>query len=147
MVGDSISIDVQPYLKPDGVTVNGEVSRQFSTGIEVVEAIASAHRLPGTLVVELGTNGTVTADQVDEMIRAARGVDHVVFLTVAVPRSWEAGDNAVLAAAPTRYPRLVAVADWHALASHHPEWFTPDQVHLEPAGARAMTGLILTAVH
>ena len=59
-----------------------------------------------------------------------------------VPRSWEAGDNAVLAAGVARYPGVAVLADWYTLSSGHPEWFTPDQVHLEPAGAQAMATLI-----
>jgi lysophospholipase L1-like esterase len=111
-----------------------------------VQAVAAAHQLPGVLVVALGTNGTVTADEVDEMVHAAIGAHHIVFVTIDVPRSWEVGDNAVLLAAPARYPGLVTVADWHAVAAAHPEWFTPDQVHLQTPGAQALAALILSAV-
>ena len=34
------------------------------------------------------------------------------------------------------------LADWNALATPHPEWFTADQVHLNPAGATALAALI-----
>ena len=34
------------------------------------------------------------------------------------------------------------LADWYSMSSPHPEWFTPDQVHLQPAGAAAMAALI-----
>jgi lysophospholipase L1-like esterase len=37
---------------------------------------------------------------------------------------------------------VAVLANWYALSSGHPEWFTPDQVHLEPAGAAALAGLI-----
>jgi len=144
-VGDSISLDAAPFLQASGVVVNGEVSRQFSTGIGVVAELATAHQLPGTLVVDLGANGTVTAAEIDEMVQAAAGVHHLVFVDVMVPRSWEQADNAVLLAAPSRYPKLVTVADWHAVSGAHPEWFTADGVHLNPDGARALAGLILAA--
>jgi lysophospholipase L1-like esterase len=48
----------------------------------------------------------------------------------------------VLAAGVARYPGVAVLADWDSLSSGHPEWFTPDQVHLEPAGAQALAGLI-----
>jgi hypothetical protein len=145
-VGDSVSIDAEPYLQASGVVVNGMVGRQFSTGISVVAAIAAAHQLPATLVVALGANGTVTAEEIDQMVQTAVGAHHIVFVDVDVPRSWEVGDNAALLAAPARYPGLVTVADWHTVAAGHPEWFTPDQVHLQPTGARALASLILAAV-
>ncbi len=143
-VGDSLMIDIQPYLEADlpGVTVDGMVSRQFESGVAVVQAARAAGALGNVLVVELGTNGTVTPSDVDAMMQAAAGVRRVVFVNVDVPRSWEAADNAVLAAGVARYPGVAVLADWYSLSSGHPEWFAPDQVHLQPAGARAMAALI-----
>ena len=143
-VGDSIVIDIQPYLESDipGVTVDGEVSRQFETGIGIVQADRAAGTLGAVLVVELGTNGSVTAADFDAMMQAAAGVERVVFVNINVPRPWEVPDNAVLSAGVARYPGVAVLADWDAESTPHPEWFTPDQVHLEPAGARALAALV-----
>ena len=143
-VGDSIMLDIQPELTGDlpDVTVDGLVSRQFEAGIGVVQAARSAGTLGKVLVVELGTNGTVTPSDVDAMMQAAQGVTRVVFVNVCVPRAWAAGDNAVLAAGVARYPGVAVLADWNALATPHPEWFTADQVHLSPTGAAALAALI-----
>ena len=143
-VGDSIMIDIQPYLETDipGVTVDGVVSRQFETGIGVVQAERAAGTLGSVLVVELGTNGSVTPSDFDAMMQAAAGVQRVVFVNINVPRPWEAPDNAVLAAGVARYPGVAVLADWNALSTPHPEWFTPDQVHLQPTGAQALAALV-----
>ena len=143
-VGDSIMIDIQPYLESDipGVTVDGEVSRQFETGIGIVQADRAAGTLGAVLVVELGTNGSVTAADFDAMMQAAAGVKRVVFVNINVPRPWEVPDNAVLSAGVARYPGLAVLADWNAESAPHTEWFTPDQVHLEPAGAQALAALV-----
>lgn len=143
-MGDSVIIDIQPNLEADipGVSVDGLVSRQFESGIAVVQADRAAGTLGSVLVIELGTNGTVTSDNVDAMMQAAAGVKRVVFVNVDVPRSWEASDNAVLAAGVARYPGVAVLADWYSLSSPHPEWFTADQVHLNPTGASAMATLI-----
>jgi len=143
-VGDSIMIDIQPYLQAavPGVTVDGVVSRQFETGIGVVQAARASGTLGSVLVVELGTNGSVTPSDVDAMMQAAAGVKRVVFVNINVPRPWEAPDNAVLAAGVARYPGVAVLADWNAISTPHPEWFTPDQVHLEPAGAQALAALV-----
>jgi hypothetical protein len=143
-VGDSLMIDIQPYLEADlpGVTVDGMVSRQFEAGIAVVQAARAAGTLGNVLVVELGTNGAVTSSDIDAMMQAAAGVRRVVFVNVDVPRSWEATDNATLAAGVARYPGVAVLADWFSLSSDQPQWFDPDQVHLLPAGAQAMAALI-----
>jgi hypothetical protein len=143
-VGDSIMLDIQPALTADlpGVTVDGLVSRQFDAGIGVVRTDRAAGTLGRVLVVELGTNGAVTPAAVDAMMQAASGVTRVVFVNVDVPRDWAESDNAVLAAGVTRYPGVAVLADWKSLATPHPEWFTADQVHLNPAGATALATLI-----
>ena len=143
-VGDSIMLDIQPELTADlpDVTVDGLVSRQFEAGIGVVQADRAAGTLGRVLVVELGTNGSVTSSDVDAMMQAAQGVTRVVFVNVCVPRDWTAGDNAVLAAGVARYPGVAVLADWNALATPHPEWFTADQVHLDPTGAAALAALV-----
>jgi lysophospholipase L1-like esterase len=137
-------IDMQPNLQADipGIAVDGAVSRQFETGIGVVQADRSAGTLGSVLVIELGTNGTVTSSDIDAMMQAAAGVKRVVFVNVDVPRSWEQPDNATLAAGVARYPGVAVLADWFSLSSPHPEWFAADQVHLQPAGAAALAGLI-----
>jgi len=143
-VGDSIILDIQPYLVTDilGARVDGTVSRQFETGIGVIRADRADGTLGNVLIVELGTNGTVTPADFDALMQAAAGVRRVVIVNVDVPRPWEQGDNAVLAAGVARYPGVAVLADWYSLSSDHPDWFTPDQVHLEPAGARALADLV-----
>lgn len=143
-VGDSIMLDIQPDLLAivPGARVDGLVSRQFETGVGVVQAERAAGTLGTVLVVELGTNGSVTSSDFDAMMQAAAGVKRIVFVNINVPRSWTAPDNAVLAAGVARYPGVAVLADWNALSSGHPEWFTPDQVHLQPAGAQALAALV-----
>jgi hypothetical protein len=137
-------LDIQPELQAivPAARVDGLVSRQFETGIGVVQAERAAGTLGTVLVVELGTNGSVTSSDFDAMMQAAAGVKRVVFVNINVPRSWTAPDNAVLAAGVARYPGVAVLADWNALSSGHPEWFTPDQVHLQPAGAQALAALV-----
>ena len=80
-------IDIQPYLQADvpGVRVDGLVSRQFETGIGIVRADRAAGTLGDVLVVELGTNGSVTDADVDAMMQAATGVSRVVFVNLVRP--------------------------------------------------------------
>jgi hypothetical protein len=143
-VGDSVLLDAQPELATDvpGIAVDGLVSRQFDAGIGVVQADRAAGTLGKVLVVELGTNGPISPGEVDAMVQAASGVARVVFVNVCVPRPWAAPDNAVLADGVARHPGVAVLADWNSLATAHPEWFTSDQVHLNPAGAVALATLI-----
>jgi lysophospholipase L1-like esterase len=146
-VGDSVTIDISVDLQHDmpGAVVDGRVGRQFGEGIQIVDGLRRAGRLPPVVIVALGTNGTVTAAQVDAMLRAAAGARRVVLVTVHVPRSWQDADNATLRAGAARDPRAV-IADWYALSAGHPEWFAPDGYHLNRSGSRALAALIVSVV-
>ncbi len=125
-VGDSIMIDIQPYLQTDipGVDRRRRGQPAVRDGIGVVQADRAAGTLGSVLVVELGTNGSVTSSDFDAMMQAAAGVKRVVFVNINVPRPWEAPDNAVLAAGVARYPGVAVLADWNTVSTPHPEWFT-----------------------
>ncbi|HET9050289.1 MAG TPA: hypothetical protein VFO60_01220 [Candidatus Dormibacteraeota bacterium] len=146
-VGDSVTLDIANPLRADvpGVVVDGQVGRQFSVGISIIAGLRSAGRLPPMVIVALGTNGTVTAQQIDQMMSAATGARRVVFVTVHVPRVWQDSDNAVIRAGVTRYPNA-GLADWNALSAGHPAWFAPDGYHLSTTGATALARLIAAAL-
>ena len=146
-VGDSVTLDVKPYLEQDvnGITVDGRVSRQWDTGVAIINSLRQSGHLPPTVVVDLGTNGTVTSPQFDAMMRAAAGASRVVFVSVRVPRSWEASDNSVIRAGVARYGNT-ALADWYSLSQGHPEWFYSDGYHLTPSGSRALASLIASVI-
>jgi len=146
VVGDSILLDIQTQLTADvpGVRVDALVSRQFAAGVAVVQADRAAGILGKVVVVELGTNGAFRPADVDALVAAAGPVIRIVFVNVCVPRPWAALDNAVLADGVARHVDVTVLADWNALATPHPEWFTADQVHLNPGGATALAALIAT---
>jgi hypothetical protein len=146
-IGDSVMLGASSALRAaiPSIEVDAVVSRQWDPGVATVDSDRGSGRLRPTLVVDLGTNGTVSAPQFDAMVRAAAGTRRVVFVTVRVPRSWEASVNATLRAGVARHPGAV-LSDWYAASAGHPEWFGPDGYHLQPAGARALAALIAGAV-
>jgi hypothetical protein len=143
-VGDSVLLDAVPYLQADlpGVHVTGQVNLQFDDGVQMVAADRAAGTLGDVLVVALGTNGAVTMSQFDAMMQAANGVKRVVLVNVNVPRTWATSVNAVLASGVAGHRGTAVLANWNALSAGHPTWFAPDQVHLEPAGAKAFADLV-----
>jgi hypothetical protein len=146
-IGDSVMLGASSALRAaiPSIEVDAVVSRQWDPGVATVQSDRGSGRLRPTLVVDLGTNGTVSAAQFDAMVRAATGTRRIVFVTVRVPRSWEASVNATLRAGVARQAGAV-LADWYAASAGHPEWFGPDGYHLQPAGARALAALIAGAV-
>jgi len=146
-VGDSVMLGASSALRRDipSIEVDAVVSRQWDAGVAAVGADRDSGRLRPTLVVDLGTNGTVSAAQFDAMVRAAAGSRRIVIVTVRVPRPWETEVNGALRAGVSR-TRGTVLVDWYAASAGHPEWFAPDGYHLEPAGARAFASLVAAAV-
>ncbi len=144
-IGDSVMIDYQDALAQDipGVMVDAVVSRQWSTGVALVQQLHAAGQLGAVVIVGLGTNGPIASADFDRMMAALAGASRVVFVTVNVDQPWQDSVNAVLAAGVARYPRTV-LADWHALAAANTQWLYADGTHLpiDGPGAQALAHLV-----
>lgn len=146
-VGDSIMLGASSQyfgtLSMCG-TVDAKVGRQLSEGISVV---ASHAPYPSTVVIGLGTNGTVTASQVDSILRLVSSVPKVVLVTVQLngTRSWQDSVNAELRAAAGRWAN-VTIADWYGASQGHPGYFRDDQIHITSSGAQAYAATIAAAL-
>src|SRR3984957_2185107 len=114
-VGDSVLLAsaVQLTAALPGISINAQVSRQVSVGLSIVQRLAAAGRLRPVVVFALGTNGTFTAQQMRQLVRAVGPHRELVLINTYEARSWEAGVNRVIAAAARRYPN-VGMANWFA---------------------------------
>ncbi len=140
-VGDSLMVSVTPWMRQQGFTVHAKVGRQFSTAPGIVRSFGS--KLPRNVVVELGTNGTVSLGACRSVIETAGKYRRVFLVTARVPRSWEAGNIRTIRACDATYAsKRVRVIDWHTHSSGHPEWFAGDRVHLSSTGRQAFQRLI-----
>jgi hypothetical protein len=145
-VGDSVLEDVQLYapatLASRGISFNAAVSRQWQAGETILSSVRAAGKLPPVVIVALGTNGAIRAEDFDAMMRAAAGSTKVVFMTVTGPCI---ANNPVIAAGVARYPQA-RLADWAAVSAAHADWFARDRVHVGPAGAAALGALLASVI-
>jgi hypothetical protein len=133
----------RPLLAAAGVRVDAVVGRQFGQAVSRVRAASRAGALPRNVLVHLGTNGVVTVSDCRAVVDAAGPARRVFLVTVRAPRTWTTTDNVHLRACAASYPgRRVVLVDWASRSSHHPEWFYRDEIHPNPAGRLAYTGLI-----
>jgi hypothetical protein len=143
-LGDSVMLGAANALAEaiGGVEVDAAVSRQFTTGLELLLARRDEGRLPGTVVVHLGTNGSVAGETCDALMDALAG-RRVLLVTLQVPRSWEAGNNAILRDCALRHG--AGIADWSS-AADRPGQLAGDGYHLNPEGADAYAALIASVL-
>ncbi|MCY7848442.1 acetyltransferase [Bacillus haynesii] len=145
-VGDSVMLDIASGLrrKIPGITIDGQVGRQVREALQLTSTYASFNHPDKAVVIELGTNGYFTDSQLDALLDAFSKAD-VYLVNTRVPRQWESKVNESLRKhADSR--QNVTLVDWHAEALQHPEYFTPDGVHLMPKGAEALASLIVKAM-
>jgi hypothetical protein len=144
-VGDSVMLDYQTPLQTDvpGIDVEASVSRQWYTGVSILQQLKAAGQLGAEVVVALSTNGPISDADFDQMMGVLQGASRVVFVNVHVDKPWQDPNNQVLAAGAARYPNVV-IADWATMAAQNPSWFGSDGTHLaiDGAGTTELASLI-----
>ena len=147
-IGDSVMLGSAAGLQkaiPELEIMDAEVGLQVSEAIGILRARRVAGELGDVVVVHLGSNGTFTAEQFDEMMGVLGEDRRVVLVNTKVPRTWEQPNNQVIAEGVQQYPNAVLV-DWYAASVDHPEYFWGDGIHLCPRGTRVYAGLIAASL-
>ncbi|HEY8546316.1 MAG TPA: DUF4214 domain-containing protein [Acidimicrobiales bacterium] len=127
----------QPTWRGDGCG-----AEDIPSGIDALRAARAAGQLGGAVVLHLGNNGPMSAEEFDALMAEVADQRLVLALTLHEPRSYEGPNNAVITGATARWPNL-RIIDWHSAAKDHPEWFGDGEgIHLSRTGAAAMAELI-----
>jgi hypothetical protein len=124
-------LDYQTPLQADvpGIQVDAAVSRQWDTGVALLQQLKSEGQLGAQVVVALSTNGPITSSDFTAMMSVLQGASRVVFVNIHVDKPWQDPNNEVLAQGAVQYSNVV-IADWATLAAQNPSWFGPDGTHL-----------------
>ena len=151
LIGDSIGIDVTPYLKALYPNLNAEAKegRQFYEAKTVVRQLLDNGKLAPTVVFVLGSNGLIKESLLKELIDMIGSDRKIVFVNTQVPRSWCEGVNETLTNIVAQYPNTI-IADWYTASIGKDDYFYNDNVHPNPAGSKIMAQVIagaITAVH
>jgi peptidoglycan/LPS O-acetylase OafA/YrhL len=149
-VGDSVLLAAQRAVVESfgaRIGIDAAVGRQVDEGIALLERYRQAGTLAqaSAVVVDLGTNGPMTAQHVERLGRALEGVPRVVIVNVRVPRRWEAESNASINDAMARNPQW-KLADWYT-ASAGDGAMERDGVHPTTAGARIYADVVSALVN
>jgi hypothetical protein len=141
-LGDSVMLGAAGELTKRGYVVDAAESRQFSDGRAIVEQLAAAGRLGDVVVVHLGTNGDIDANDLTAMMEALVDVPQVLLLTIDVERAWTESNNTLIFNAASTYPN-VSVLYWADLDDSCPgDCFQSDGFHLRPDGQTYYAALI-----
>lgn len=144
-VGDSLLVAARPQLRRRGFAVHARVGRQFSAAPGILRGYGK--KLARNVVIELGTNGTVSLATCRKVVRIAGKKRRVFLVNNRVPRSWQNSNNRTLRRCDRSFSgRRVRVIDWYEASAGHRSWFAADGVHHTARGRRAFVKVIDRAV-
>jgi len=131
-------------LRPDVVVQ--DLSLPPVNGIDIIRQLKESGQLSPVVVIGLGTNGTITDGHMAALQQLLADRQRVIFLNLKVPRSWEAGDNAVIQKWVPQFGNAVLI-NWNGEGSLHPEFFYEDHIHLNTAGRARYADLIAAQIN
>ncbi len=115
-VGESVMLGAKPVLEARGIKTVAEVSKGPTWELEQLQLAKTKYHITLGVVIQLGTNGAVTADQYEAVLNEVKDVPKVVMMTVKAPKPWIAGNNDIIRSLPATHPNVV-VLDWEARAA------------------------------
>ena len=122
--------------------MNAQEGRQATEYPGVIDYYRQQGQLPENVVIQVGNNGPVYYDELSAIRDALKGVPHVYFVNVEVPRSWQSEVNGELESFVKSWPQAKLI-DWYDTVQSA---MTYDGIHLNPEGQTAYTHLIANAV-
>ncbi len=144
-LGESVLIGASAALQREfpEMVIDAEVGRQQEEMVARIAELADAGALRSEVILHVGSNGYIGENSVAAMLDTltAGGVQHIVVLTVSVPRRWQDPNNEVLAAVVPRYPNAILM-DWRDAVRSNPDLVVADGVHPTGPGIRTLTDLI-----
>lgn len=146
-IGDSVMLAAAPQLHAAmrGIYIDATVSRQMSAGLQTVRRLADGGLLRSVVVVDLGTNGPVTSQQIRQLLVDIGPRRELVLVNIFVPQPWEHEVNRVLSAA-ARGDAQVVLANWWKAIDNHTGLLWGDGVHPRPPGASLYAHVVAAAV-
>lgn len=147
-VGDSIMVAATPALDQalPGIYIDAMVGRQFSVGLDVIAQLKAEGQLRPIVVVGLGTNGPITADQISQLFAEIGPNRRLVLVNTFEDRPWEQEVNSMLDGAVTAHPANVVLADWYDTIKGQTNLLWPDGIHPQPSGGVVYAQMLTTAV-
>jgi hypothetical protein len=152
LIGDSVVGYAMKPLQKVGYRINAQGCRTFPRGITAIKREAHKRGLPKLVVVELGTAGNVTRQNIGRLVRLLGPKRKLVLVTPRKfgGRGFKGGvdpDAADYYRAAEKYPGRVFVTPWAEYGELHPEWFYPDMVHPNPEGQKYFVDFLEAALY
>ncbi|HEY5694479.1 MAG TPA: acyltransferase family protein [Gaiellaceae bacterium] len=119
-LGDSVMLGCKRQLKEalhHRVHVDATVGRQIDDTIADLQRLRRHHKLPKTIVIQVGNNGPLFYRDLTRLRHALRGISEVVVVNVRNATSWQDESNHALAGWLHDWP-AAHLADWYGSSTN-----------------------------
>jgi peptidoglycan/LPS O-acetylase OafA/YrhL len=140
-LGDSVMLGCTRQLKValhHRVRIDATVGRQIDDTIKELDRLRRHHRLPRTVVIQVGNNGPLWSRDLLHLHHALRGIPDVVVVNVRNSTSWQDESNHALVTWLHDW-RAAHLADWYASST---DKMLSDGTHPWPYGCNIYARLI-----
>jgi peptidoglycan/LPS O-acetylase OafA/YrhL len=140
-LGDSVMLDCKRQLRGallHRVRIDATVGRQIDGTIKDLDRLRKHHRLPKTIVLQVGNNGPLWFHDLVNLRHALRGVPEVVIVNVRNTTSWQGESNHALVDWLSGWP-AAHLADWYGSSTNK---MLSDGTHPWPYGCTIYARLI-----
>jgi hypothetical protein len=141
-IGDSPMLLALPNLAKEGYRANARGCRQMSEGLALIRKLRNEDKLPRLVVVALGSNGTVSRNQVHEALDLVGKKRTLGLVTPRETGGGSSNDADVIRSEARKHPNRIELLDWVKYSSGHSGWFQPDGLHLTYEGADGFAKLL-----
>lgn len=141
-IGDSVLINIDPFIREfnPNLYLDAEVGRQMTDGPNVLQDIKNKNGLGNIILVSLGSNGTLSEQNMLDILNISEG-RKVFFVNTVNSQSWEGSINAKIKKFCDENQNAYMV-DWYKFAKEKANLFAKDMVHPEVEGSKAYRNLI-----
>ena len=146
-IGDSIMVDAAARTSNRCSRASPSTPRWANSSYQVhaVPQLKQQGIVGNRLILELGTNGPYSVQQMEQLINSLGPMRKIVLVNTRVPRPWQQQVNQTIAQVAQAYPQATVV-DWYADSATHPGYFYCDGVHHRSPGAKYYASLLAQAV-
>lgn len=147
-IGDSVMADASDSIQQlmPNAYVDAQVGRQGSATPAVIKQLKAEGNLNQIVVLNLGTNGTMSQETIDQIINEIGPNRQIYWLTAHVPtKPWQQTVNQEINQAAKEH-KNVHVVDWYTVSQNHSDWFASDNVHMGQSGNISYARLIAKSI-
>lgn len=148
VIGDSVMADAAGSIQQvmPSAYVDAQVGRQGSQAPDVIKDLKKHGHLEKIVVLNLGTNGMMSATTVSQILTAIGPGHQIYWVNSHIPtKDWQGAVNKLILNVAKKYGNVYLV-DWYQLSKDQPGWFAKDKVHMNDKGNVQFTRLIVTTI-